>query len=91
MFYKADLQQSPELSHTIKTNRKRKAIYQRTCLDNVRQRANEEIHLNDHGELLSLDKIHAPSADQLANAERDPITAIMSMAKNSGLGNVYNL
>lgn len=70
----------------IRELHEKKALYQRRYLDGVRRRANEAIHLNETGELLSLDMVFVPSADQLANAERDPVTALMTLACNSGLG-----
>ncbi len=47
---------------------------------------NERKCLNAEGEQLSLHMKYAPSSEQMENAERDPVAALMTLATNTGLG-----
>lgn len=66
--------------------KKNKAIYQKRYLQKKKDEKKQTIFLNDQGEPLSINMKYQPSSQQMANAERDPITALLTLVTNTGLG-----
>ena len=66
-------------------NKRKKAKYQRDYLDGVKERKKDMIYTNKQGEILSTDMKYPPSTEQMANAEREPVAALMNFVTNTGL------
>ena len=69
-------------------NKRKKAKYQRDYLDGVKERKKDMIYTNKQGEILSTDMKYPPSPEQMANAEREPVAALMNFVTNTGVASV---
>lgn len=78
-------QQTEAAAAEKKRLKENKAAYQRTYLAKKKKQKQEEILLNDEGEPLTLDMIYPPTKEQLAEAEKTPVAALMNLVTNTGL------
>jgi hypothetical protein len=66
--------------------RESRALYMKRYRAELKSKAATEIRLNKQGEPLSLNMLHAPSAQQLLKMENNIVAALLNMATNTGQG-----